>query len=129
MRALLDDDLRCTCGISLPSVTFKLKDLPELIRNICLHFVIYVAKSELDQIKDGLRTLKLLAVMESNQLQFLPLFLNCHRQQLTADKLIGFRVQDWSPKDREDEEANWENYVRATEGKCSGQLVRCYWFL
>ena len=63
MRALLDDelfDLRCTCGITMPSNTLKLKDLSELIRNICLHFVLYAARSELDQIRDGLRILGLL---------------------------------------------------------------------
>lgn len=126
MNALLDGDLfdlRCTCGITVPSSSLKFKDLSDLIRNICLHFVIYAAKSELDQIRDGLKILGLLSVMESSALQFLPLFLGSCQQQLTADKLIGlFKIQQWSPKgsnDREDEEAivvNWENYVRETAG-------------
>ena len=126
MRALLDDDLfelRCTCGITLPSSRLKFTELSELIRNICLHFVIYAEKSELDQIRDGLKILGLLSVMESNSSHCLPLFLGGHQVQLTADKLIGlFTIQGWSPKgsnDREDEEAvvfNWENYVRETAG-------------
>ena len=56
MRELLDGDLfdlRCTCGITVPSNSLKLKDLTEIIRSFCLHFVIYSAKSELDQIKDS----------------------------------------------------------------------------
>lgn len=127
MKALLDGDqfdLRCTCGITLPSSSLKFKDLSELIRNICLHFVIYASKSELDQIRDGLKTLSLLSVMESRPLHFLPLFLGGCQQELTADKLIGhFKIQQWSPKgsnDREDEEAivvNWENYIRETAGQ------------
>jgi len=69
MRALLDDDLfdlRCSCGITVPSSSLKFKELPELIRSMCLHFVIYAAKSELDQIRDGLKMLDLLGVLESN---------------------------------------------------------------
>lgn len=83
MKALLDGDLfdlRCTCGITLPFSSLKFKDLPELIRNIYLHFVIYAAKSELDQIRDDLKTLGLLTVMESSPLHFLPLFLGGCKQ-------------------------------------------------
>ena len=60
MRALLDGDLfdlRRTCGIAVPSKTLKFKDLPELIRSFCLHFLLYSAKSELDQIIEGLTIL------------------------------------------------------------------------
>ena len=127
MRVLLDDqlfDLRCMCGITVPSTNIKFADLPQLIQNMCLHFVIFTVKSELDQLRDGLRTLGLLNVMESNYLQFLPLFLACHREELTADRLIAlFKIEEWSPKgsnNRDDEEAvivNWENYVRMTEGE------------
>ena len=119
-------DLRCMCGVTVPSTRLKFSDLSELIQNMCLHFVIYTAKSELDQLRDGLTTLGLLHIMESNYMQFLPSFLACHQEELTADKLIGlFKIDVWSPKgsnDREDEEAvivNWENYVRTTKGKFS----------
>lgn len=59
-------DLRYTCGVTVPSQRLKFKDLPELVRHLCLHFVIYSSKSELDQIRDGLKTLNLLDVMQSN---------------------------------------------------------------
>ena len=133
MRSLLDGDLfdlRCSCGITVPSKNLKFKDLLELIRSLCLHFVIYTAKSELDQLREGLEVLNLLSVMQSNSTLFMPLFVGSNRPQLTADSLLGlFKVKSWSPagsNSRECEEAvifNWENYVRETEGR--GMLL---WF-
>ena len=127
MRSLLDGDLfdlRCTCGITVPSRNLKFKDLPELIRSLCLHFVIYAAKSELDQLREGLQVLNLLSIMQSNSTLFMPLFIGSNRPQLTADALLGlFKVKSWSPEgsnSRECEEAvifNWQNYVRETEGR------------
>ena len=126
MRELLDGDLfdlRCTCGITVPSRSLKFKDLAEIIHSFCLHFIIYSAKSELDQIKDGMGTLDVLSVMQRNPSQFLPLFLGNNRPTLTADELIGLlKVKEWSPEgsnSRQSEEAvifNWENYVRETAG-------------
>ena len=126
MRELLDGDLfdlRCACGISMPSSSLKLKDVPRLVRSFCLHFIIYSAKSELDQVKEGLGTVNLLSVMQNNSSQFLPMFLGSYRTELTADTLLGlFTVKEWSPEgsnSREAEEAvmfNWENYIRETEG-------------
>lgn len=133
MRALLDGDLfdlRCTCGITVPSQSLKFKDLPQLIRSFCLHFVLYSAKSELDSIKEGLTILGLLSVMQKHSTQFLPLFLGSNRPKLTFDTLLGlFKVKEWSPQgsnSREPEEAvifNWENYVREAEGK---YICCCY---
>ena len=127
MRGLLDEDvfeLRCTCGITVPSTSFKLKDVANTIRIICLHFLIYSTKSELDQLKEGLGTLNLLSTMQSHPQQFLPLFMANNQLQLTADAVISlFKVDEWSPEgsnDREAEEAvifNWENYIRETSGK------------
>lgn len=74
MRELLNGDLfdlRCTCGITVPSCSLKFKDLAEIIRSFCLHFTIYSAKSELDQMKDGLATLDVLTAMQMNSLGFL----------------------------------------------------------
>lgn len=134
MRELLDGDLfdlRCTCGITVPSRSFKLKDLAELIHSICLHFTIYSAKSELDQIKEGLATLDVLTAMQRSSSQFLPLFLGNNRSELTADELIGLlKVKEWSPEgsnSRQSEEAvifNWENYVRETAGMLT-EIYRC----
>ena len=87
MRSLLDGDLfdlRCTCGITVPSRNLKFKDLPELIRSLCLHFVIYAAKSELDQLRQGLQVLNLLSIMQSNSTLFMPLFIGSNRPQLTV---------------------------------------------
>lgn len=128
MRSLLDGDLfdlRCTCGITVPSRNLKFKDLPELIRSLCLHFVIYTAKSELDQLREGLQVLNLLSIyMQRNSTLFMPLLIGSNRSQLTADALLGlFTVKSWSPEgsnSRECEEAvifNWQNYVRETEGR------------
>ena len=117
------DDLRCSCGITVPSSSFKLKDMPELIRSFCLHFVIHTVKSELNQLKEGLMTLNLLSTMLSHPLTFLPLFTAADRSDLTADGLIAlFKVDEWSPEGSNDHEAeealifNWENYIRETAG-------------
>ena len=135
MRKLLDGDLfdlRCTCGITVPSNSLKLKDLAQLVRSFYLHFIIYSAKSELDQIKEGLETLNLLSVMQNNSSQFLPIFLGCNKSQLTANTLLGlFTVKEWSLEGsnrRESEEAvmfNWENYIRETEGIMCWGSVYC----
>ena len=129
MRALLDGelfDLRCTCGITVPSQSLKFKDLADIIRSFCLHFVLYCAKSELDQIKEGITIFGLQRLMQSHSAQFLPLFLGSSRTKLTADTLLSlFKVKEWSPEGsncREPEEAvifNWENYVRETAGRNS----------
>ena len=95
----------------------------ELICGICLHFLIYSAKAELDQLKEGLGTLNLLSTMQSHPLKFLPLLTAANQLELTADAVISlFIVETWSPEgsnDREAEEAvifNWENYIRETAG-------------
>ena len=102
MKKLLDGDLfdlRCTCGIAVPSRSLKFKDLAEIIRSFCLHFTIYSAKSELDQIKEGMGTLDVLTVMQGNSSQFLSLFLGNNRPNLSADELIGLlKVKEWSPE-------------------------------
>ena len=100
MRSFLDGDLfdlRCSCGIAVPSRSLKLKDLPELITSFCLHFVIYSAKSELDQIREGLNTLHVLDLMESHSADFVQVFIgNCH-QNVTADILLElFKPKEWS---------------------------------
>lgn len=139
MRGFLDGDLfelRCTCGITVPSTSFKLKDVADIIRSICLHFLIYSAKSELDQLKEGLGTLDLLSKMQSHSQKFLPLFIATNQLVLTADAVISlFKVDNWSPEgsnDREAEEAvifNWENYVRETTGYFANSVycLKTYW--
>ena len=124
MRQLLDGDLfdlRCNCGITVPSTSFKL--MPELLQIFCLHFLIHSVKSELDQLKEGLQTLNLLSTIQRHPLKFLPLFTATDRSELTPNALISlFKVDQWSPEgsnDREAEEAlifNWEHYVRETAG-------------
>ena len=127
MRDLLDGDLfdlRCTCGITGPSANFKLKDATDIIRSFCLHFVIHSAKSELDQLKEGMQTLNLLSTMQSHPQLFLPLLTISNKKGISADELISlFKVKQWSPEgsnDRESEEAvifNWQYYIRETAGK------------
>ena len=124
MRSLLDGDLfdlRCTCGITVPSKNLKFKDLPELIRSLCLHFIIYTAKSELDQLREGLEVLNLLSVMQSNSTLFMPLFVGSNHPQLTADSLLGlFKVKSWSP-----EGSNSRECEEAENMKCGFLLALC----
>lgn len=107
----------------MPSSTLKFRDVGDIVRSLCLHFLIYSAKSELDQLKEGLGTLNLLSTMQTHASKFLPLFIMKDQQVITADALLNlFKVKEWSPEgsnNREDEEAiifNWENYVREIEG-------------
>ena len=121
LRELLDGylfELKIACGITSPSSNFKYKDVANIVRIICVHFLIYSSKLELDQLKEGLRTLKLLSTMETHASKFLPLFIATD-QVFTADALLAlFKVKVWSPdgsNDREAEEAvifNWENYMK-----------------
>lgn len=134
MRELLDGelfDLRCTCGVTVPSINFKLKDLSEIIRSFCLHFLIHSTKSELDQLKEGLATLNLLSKMQSHPLEFRSLFTVSSQSRITADELITlFKVKEW-----ELEEAvifNWENYIQEIAGiklaLCFLSLATLYYF-
>lgn len=62
-------DLRCNCGITVPSTNFKM-DIPEIVHS--LHFLIYSVKAELDQLKDGLETLSLLSAMQAHPHEYFP---------------------------------------------------------
>lgn len=121
MREMLDGDLfdlRCTAGITVPSSRFNLEDVPEVIRCVCVHFIIHSVKSELDQLKDGLKTLNLLSTLHDQALKLLPLFITPKKSVMSTEEIIAlFQVKEWSPEganDRESEEAvvfNWENYA------------------
>ena len=62
---LLDnaDILEC-CGYTRPIFRTNLEDVPELIQAITLHYVILHSKAELDQLKEGLQTCKVLKFMK-----------------------------------------------------------------
>ena len=84
MRSLLDGYLFDLSDITVPSRNLKFKDLPELITSLCLHFVIYAAKSELDQLREGHQVLNLLSIMQSNSTLFMPLFIGSNRPPVNS---------------------------------------------
>ena len=62
------------CGYCKPSSAVDLEDKEGIVKAISLHFLIFKAKAELDQLKDGLQILGVASAMQAMPDTFLPLF-------------------------------------------------------
>ena len=62
LRNLLDSAefaFRFECGCSMPSSSVAIEDKYSISRCISMHYVIYLQKAELDQIKEGFQVISL----------------------------------------------------------------------
>ena len=87
-----------------------------------MHYLIYISKAELDQLKEGLDYLGVRNVMCCNRLIMKPLLLESGKPKLTTTTLLATFEVKWSlqgSNQREKEEAvifGWTEYVYDTEG-------------
>ena len=66
---------RYDCGISQPTAKIRECDRERIINNFCLKFVILVAKAELDQLLEGLKSLDMLSLIRNYPASSQKLFL------------------------------------------------------
>ena len=96
-----------------------------------MHYLIYISKAELDQLKEVLEYLGVHNVMCCNRLIMKPLLLESGKPTLTATTLLATFEIKWSLQglnQREKEEAvvfGWTEYVHDTEGV---YIVILKWF-
>ena len=90
--------------------------------SLAIHYLIYISKAELDQLKEDLDYLGVRSVMCCNHLIMKPLLLESGKPKLTATTLLATFEVKWSlqgSNQREKEEAvifGWTEYVHDTEG-------------
>ncbi len=125
LQALLDSDeysFRFDIGVSIPSST-ALVNKEGIALSIAMHYLVYRCKAELDQIKDGLRSLEILDLMAQHPTLMRPLFLESGKPKLSAESFLQIFNILWSPvgsNRREQEEAviyGWTEYVHEIEGE------------
>ena len=126
MRDLLDSEefeFRYDIGVAQPSLSLQLTDRDRILRLLMNHFAVVNVKAQLDQIVDGLKTLSVLNLIQSNPRKMLPLFLHADPAQLTVDMIIDMFSPVLSPmgsNQREMEgavEMQWVGYLQKIEGK------------
>ena len=85
LKSVLMDaaDLLVDCGFIKPLMSVNLTDRPGIIKAITLHYTIFRAKAELDQLRGGLNTLGVADAMHSYSDLFQPLFTSVGPTKLT----------------------------------------------
>lgn len=84
------------CGITKPVRSMKLGDKTTIISAVCLHYTVLGSLAELEQLKRGLQTAKLLAtLLEKHPHLFKELFLHSHKP-VTADFIQDLFVAEYS---------------------------------
>ena len=76
-------------GITKAPTLVGLDDKDSIVKALSLHFIILSSKGELDQLKDGLRTLGVGDAMEISPDLFEPIFTNFGQVELTPGTLHG----------------------------------------
>jgi hypothetical protein len=113
-------DLLTECGVTKPLATLDFNQKQSLIDSVCLHHVICNSLAELNQLKEGLGTLKFLSLIMEHQNYFKPLFLH-QNDKISADFITEFFQVLYSPvgsNNRKKEEQlmmNWIFYLKALE--------------
>ena len=130
LRDLVDKDeyaFRFDAGMSSTSSLITISDKESIATSLGMHYVIFHAKAEIDQLKEGLRLLGVLDILLHNTDVMLPLF-RAECIPLTATTLLGLFTINWSPATsdiRDTEEAvivAWTEYIYSTEGNNSGTV-------
>ena len=108
---------RFDAGVSSLSNTVSINDKESIATSLAMHFVLYVSKAELDELKEGMSLLGVLELLQNNMVVMRTLFTpqNC---PLTASTMFDLFQIMWS-SDRDAEEAvivAWAEYLQCTEG-------------
>ena len=108
--------------MNIPSISIMVHEKKQIALSLAMHYLIYISKAELDQLKEGLDYLGVRNVMCCNRLIMKPLLLESGKPKLTATTLLATFEVKWSlqgSNQREKEEAvifGWTEYVHDTEG-------------
>ena len=125
LQKLLDSEefsFRFEFGFGIPSCKVTLADREDVVRSLSLHNLIYANKAEIDQLKEGLRTLGVLSLLEKYPHHFRPLLQSTTKPLLTASQMMALFKPQWSlpgSNQREKEELiilNWTTYLDETQG-------------
>ena len=115
-------DFRFDIGITQPSTSGHLCDIPYIIELIASHYTVISVKAQLDSIIDGLRDAQLLSLLQNNPVKMVELF-KSQNMCITTDAMITMFTSTLSPSghnDREAEEALvvfWTEFIQKVEGK------------
>ena len=127
-----DYSFRFDAGVSMPFTSVKFEDKEEIATCIAKHFLIYMCKGELDQLKNGVKHLGVHDLMLKNPALFRPLLTDAGKIRLTSSTVLKSFNIDWSPRGSnqwEDEQAiilNWTDYVNELESKYYDErLITC----
>ncbi len=111
LRSLLGSDeysFRFNAGVSMSSTCVTIDDKEDIVLCIVKHYLMYVCKGELDQLKNGLKHLDVLGLMWRNPNLLGPLLTISGQPKLASSNFLQLFEVQWSPQGsnrREDEEA------------------------
>ena len=127
LQQVLDCDdfsVRFECGISKPSTSYCMDDIPTILHLLCLHFIILQRKAEIDQLVECLNDLWFLKFLKKYPGAGRLLLTCSGHTKLTAAKLedlftIHFS-EEGSNKRCEEEQIvmMWLEFLRDVEGTC-----------
>ncbi|XP_019859447.1 PREDICTED: G2/M phase-specific E3 ubiquitin-protein ligase-like isoform X1 [Amphimedon queenslandica] len=130
LRALFNSsefDFRFDAGVTISVSAVKIEEKEELILAFVNNYLIYSCKGELDQFKNGLKSLGILELLQQYPTLMKPLFVYSKEPCMKATTFLKMFTIKWSPEGsntRESEEAViycWTNYVHQCAG--SGRQV------
>ena len=104
-----------------PVSKVTLSDIPDIVRIVCMEFVVVRSAHEMAQFQEGLDTLHVASLLKLHPSTIEQLFTYSCRQ-VTAHDLIHLLIPVYSPRGsnaREEEEAiilNWNDYLQDLEG-------------
>ena len=100
MADILDSDafdFRFDVGVSQPSSSISLVDLPSIIELFVSHSTVFSVKAQLDQIVEGLKTANILDLFKKNPKRMGELLI--HKEgKVTPDNLVTLFEPKFSPK-------------------------------
>ena len=89
-------DFRFDIGITQPSTSVRLCDIPYIIELIASHYTVISVKAQLDSMIDGLRNVQLLSLLQNNPVKMVELF-KSQNMCITTDAMITMFTSTLSP--------------------------------
>ena len=105
-----------------PAAFVKLCDIPTIIKQVCMDYVLVRSSLEMDQFCKGLETHNIIHLVRTSKYAVKKLFVH---GSITVEKLFDLLTPDFSPRGsniREEEEAvvmNWHDYLKDIDGKAN----------
>ena len=125
LRALFNSsefNFRFDAGVTISASAVNIEEKEEIILAFVNNYLMYSCKGELDQFKNGLKSLGILELLQQYPTLMKPLFVYSEKPCMKAATLLNMFTVKWSPEGsntRELEEAViycWTNYVHQCAG-------------